>query len=107
MLKKPCPWCNQKVSNFQVGNRPRQGKPRWYQLSNIQVCPFCSQPIRKTGKGWLGLLGFMPAFVGLTAQAHLGKDVVNVSPWMPLLYACMFAGFLVVVGFTRWGKASD
>lgn len=107
MLKKPCPWCNEKVSNFQVGNRPRQSKSRWYQLSNVQVCPFCSKPIRKTGKGWYGLLGFMPGVLGLTAQMYFGKESVDVMPYMPLFYACMFAGFLIVVTFTRWGKASD
>lgn len=107
MLKKACPWCQQKVSPYQVGNRPRQSRPRWHQLSRVQVCPYCSEPIRRTGKGWFGLLAFLPPLLALSAQLKWGKEVFNASPWMPWLYACAFVGVLIVMTCTHWSKAED
>ena len=78
MLKKTCPWCGEKATFNQLGFRPVQKTPKWYQFSrNVKVCPYCAGAIKLGGKAiWFMVLA-LPLFLSFLIESFMGFDVME------------------------------
>ena len=86
MFKKSCPWCSKKLYLSQLGNRPPLVKPKWFQFTrNIQVCPYCANSVKLSGRSLYWLLLLLPFFIGLFAQMILGEEAIDPSAFKYLL----------------------
>lgn len=98
MFKKLCPWCAKRIYLSQLGNKQSSVKPKWFQFTrNIQVCPYCANSVKLSGRGLYWFLLLLPFFIGLFAQLILGKEVIDLSGYK---YRLMLIGvFGVAVAF--------
>ena len=96
MFKKLCPWCDKKLYLSQLGNKPSSIKPRWFQFTrNIQVCPYCANSVKLSGRGLYWLLLLLPFFIGLFSQLILGKEIINLSGYKYLLILFGVSGMAI------------
>lgn len=108
MLKKPCPWCNKMISNWNVGNRPRTTKPKWYGITrNLQVCPYCCNGVKLGGKAMYGLLAFLPVFLLLPLELVIGTEIIDTTRFRWLFFAMAAGGFLITMLFSFFEKDHD
>lgn len=93
MLIKKCPWCENKISPYQLGSRAKKLKPRWYQFTTYtQVCPYCNNPVKLSSKGMYYLLLTLPAFLALPIQAIIGTTYFNTADYKLLIFAIASIG---------------
>lgn len=94
MFKKYCPWCNEEITPHQLGIRKQ--KCKWYRITmNIQVCPYCNNPIKLDAKSMHWLFLMLPLFVYSIIQLVFGKEIFPESPYQEI--GCVLA----VIGFLR------
>ncbi len=63
MFKKPCPWCDVKVGSWQLGSIPKKNKHFFTLLPNLAICPYCSNPVKVSGKSFYALFAFVPVIL--------------------------------------------
>ena len=106
MFKKSCPWCDKKIYLSQLGNRPSAVKPKWFQFTrNIQVCPYCANPVKLSGHGLYWLLLLLPFFVGLFSHLIFGNKLINLLGYKYLLLLIGLLG--IVLAFLKTVLAKE
>lgn len=105
MFKKTCPWCNEKTTLNQLGHRPVQTKLKWYQFSrNLQVCPYCANPIKLDGKGLWFMLLALPFAVSLLIELLFGYDALASLGVKHIAMGLFVAGCLCTYYFSTFIK---
>lgn len=102
MLKKTCPWCDEKATINQLGRRPIQKSPKWYQFSrSVQVCPYCAGAIKLGGKAFWFLVLALPSFLSFLMEIFVGFDLLdNLGAtgigWVLFLIGCVGTYFFSI-----------
>ena len=108
MLNPKCPWCETKVSTYQLGNREPKVKPKWYAFTRyVSVCPYCNNPIRVNPKSlrWLGL--FFPLLLISIARMLIGKEAIPVSPYNEIGFFLAVLGLLISIFTIEYEKSEN
>src|SRR5437899_1670255 len=94
-----CPWCGKDLrSPANLGARPSDNGPRWYQFSErsiippVSVCPYCNNPVKASQRSQRWVLLFFPFFVAWVVEIFT-FPVSYVPPW-----AMWALGVLGVIG---------
>ncbi len=105
MLIKKCPWCENKISPYQLGKRLSAVKPKWYQFTvYLQVCPYCNNPVKLAGKGIYGLILVLPVFLALPLEAIIGKSNFNANDFKYVSFGLGTIGILIFLLTTVYQK---
>ncbi|MFL0796864.1 MAG: hypothetical protein K6L73_05175 [Cellvibrionaceae bacterium] len=96
MIKKACPWCENKVSTWQFGSRPRKTKPKWHQFTrHLKVCPYCARGVKFGGKSLYALSLTAPLFLVLPIQLIAGKENFNSADYQYFFFFLAMTGIFV------------
>ena len=105
MLKKPCPWCETKIAHWQLGNRPKKKIGFFTVLPNLAVCPYCSNPVKISGKSLYFLLVFIPVII--ISFLPIVTDYELPSWFIPVGVFTMIVAFIFAMVFSVFKKDYD
>lgn len=85
-----------KISLYQLGNRARKIKPKWYQFTRFeQVCPYCNNLVVIDKKSIKWLLLIFPLLLILGMRVLIGADHLPISPYNEVGFCLAFIGCIV------------
>jgi len=108
VFKKECPWCLEKVSFKQLGSRPVEQKPKWYQFSiSVQVCPYCAGAVKVGGKGLWFLILAVPSFLSIIIELVFKYNFMAEFNLSSISWTLLALGFGGAYLFTKLEKLKN
>lgn len=78
MFEKKCPWCDETPTFNQLGRRPVQKRPKWYQFSRtVNVCPYCAGAVKLGGNAIWFMILVIPTFLSYLTEIFIGFDLLG------------------------------
>ncbi len=113
MLKKSCPWCEERISFWQLGRRRKKTITFLTVRNDLLICPYCANPVKPAGKSLYLLLMLLPFFVFPFLPAFADVKLFDLLP-IENEFVIMLSGYLFILaiviaafGFSKFVKDKD